>query len=127
MANWIIALQQGKLLKTKAALDTMWSPGHYNNGTPTQWALGWGITKFRPEHRAVGMSGGGRSAFLIYPDDDLAVIVLTNLGGSSPENFLEEIAGYYNPEHSAIRPHHGAPASITTSAVLHRRFRWRMN
>lgn len=98
MANWITALQQSKLLKTKAVLDTMWSPGHYNNGTPTQWALGWGITKVRPEHRAVGMSGGGRSAFLIYPDDDLAVIVLTNLGGSSPENFLEEIAGYYNPE-----------------------------
>ncbi|CAN5298558.1 hypothetical protein BH09BAC4_BH09BAC4_16450 [soil metagenome] len=97
MAHWIIALQQGKLLKTKAALNTLWSPGTYNNGSPTQWALGWGLTKFRPKHRAVGMSGGGRSAFLVYPDDDLAVIVLTNLGGSSPENFIEELAGYFNP------------------------------
>ncbi|SFD80593.1 serine hydrolase [Spirosoma endophyticum] len=98
MAHWIIALQQGKLLKTKAALNTLWSPGTYSNGSPTQWALGWGLTKFRPKHRAVGMSGGGRSAFLVYPDDDLAVIVLTNLGGSSPENFIEELAGYFNPD-----------------------------
>ncbi len=104
MANWIIALQQGKLLKTKAALDTMWTAGRYKNGAPTQWALGWGLTKFRPKHKAVGMSGGGRSAFLVYPDDGLAVIVLTNLGGSSPENFIEEIAGYYNPDIPASDP-----------------------
>ncbi|WP_425290757.1 serine hydrolase [Spirosoma linguale] len=104
MAHWIIALQQGKLLKTKAARDTMWTAGRYNNGSPTQWALGWGLTKFRPKHWAVGMSGGGRSAFLVYPDDDLAVIVLTNLAGSSPENFIEEIAGYYNPDIPASDP-----------------------
>ena len=97
MANWIIALQQGKLLKKKT-LNTLWTAGIYNNGTPTPWALGWGLTKFRARHRAVGMSGGGRSALLVYPDDDLAVIVLTNLGGSSPENFIEELAGYFNPD-----------------------------
>ncbi len=97
MARWIIALQKGKLLKTKTALTTLWTAGTYNNGSPTQWALGWGLTKFRPKHKAVGMSGGGRSAFLIYPDDELAVIILTNLAGSFPENFIEEVAGYYNP------------------------------
>ena len=104
MARWVIALQQGKLLKTKAALDRLWTPGAFNNGTPTQWALGWGLTKFRPKHRAVGMSGGARSAFLVYPDDDLAIIVLTNLGGSSPENFIEELAGFYNPAIPASDP-----------------------
>ncbi len=50
------------------------------------------------------MSGGGRSAFLVYPNDDLAIIVLTNLGGSSPENFIEELAGYYNPDIPASDP-----------------------
>jgi CubicO group peptidase (beta-lactamase class C family) len=104
MARWIIALQQGKLLKTKEALKTMWSPITFNNGKPTNWALGWGVNKFRPKHWAVGMSGGGRSAFLIYPDDELAVIVLTNLGGSSPENWIEELAGFYNPEIPASDP-----------------------
>lgn len=104
MAKWVIALQKGKLLKSKEALKTMWSPITFNNGKPTNWALGWGVNKFRPKHWAVGMSGGGRSAFLVYPDDDLAVIALTNLGGSSPENWLEELAGIYNAEIPASDP-----------------------
>lgn len=104
MAKWIIALQQGKLLKSKESLKKMWSPITFNNGKPTNWALGWGVNKFRPKHWAVGMSGGGRSVFLVYPDDELAVIILTNLGGSSPENWIEELAGYYNPEIPAADP-----------------------
>ena len=97
MANWVIALLGGKLLHSSSSLETMWSPSVFNNGKTTQWSLGWGMNKFRKKHRAVGMSGGGRSAFLIYPDDDLAIIILTNLGGSYPEDFLEELAGVYDP------------------------------
>jgi len=104
VAKWIIALQEGKLLQTKEALKTMWSPITFNNGKPTNWALGWGVNKFRPRHWAVGMSGGGRSAFLVYPNDDLAVIALTNLGGTAPENWLEELAGFYNAEIPASDP-----------------------
>lgn len=103
MAKWVIALQQGKLLK-KETLKTMWSPITFNNGKPTNWALGWGVNKFRPKHWAVGMTGGGRSAFLVYPDDEMAVIVLTNLQGSSPENWIEELAGFFNPEIPASDP-----------------------
>ncbi|MBK1896099.1 serine hydrolase [Chryseobacterium paridis] len=98
LAKWILDLQNGKLLKTPEALNRMWSPIKMNNGTPTVWAPGWGLAKFRTKHRALGMSGGGRSAFLVYPDDHLAIIVLTNLGGSTPEDFLEELAGVYNPD-----------------------------
>jgi CubicO group peptidase (beta-lactamase class C family) len=97
IANWIIALQQGKIFKNKASLNTLWTAGTYNNGTPTQWALGW-VTKPRPKHKAVMASGGSRSAFIVYPDDDLAVVVLTNLAGASPEEFIDELAGFYNPE-----------------------------
>ncbi len=104
IAKWIIALQNGRLLKTKTALTTLWSRGTFNNGVPTPGALGWGITKVRAKHNAVGMSGGGRSAFFVYPDDNLAVIVLTNLGGSSPENFIEELACYFNADISAADP-----------------------
>jgi len=98
MAKWIIALQNKKLLKNDSNLNLMWSPANFNNGKPTNWTRGWGIAKLRKKHKAVGMSGGGRSAFLVYPDDKLAVIVFTNLGGSNPEDFLEELAGVYNPE-----------------------------
>ena len=97
IAHWVIALQQGKLLKTKAALNTLWTAGSYKNGSPTQWALGW-VTKPRPNHSAVTITGGSVSAILVYPEDDLSIIALTNLSGSYPEEFLDELAGYFNPE-----------------------------
>ena len=104
MANWIIALQKGRLLKAKTSLPTLWTSGVLNNGSPAGfggllkgYALGWTVTT-RSEHRAVGGIGGGRSAFLIYPDDDLAVVILTNLRGSNPEDFIDEVAGHYVPD-----------------------------
>lgn len=97
IGNWLIALQKGKIFRNSSTLDLMWSPGKFNNGTPTNWLRGWGIVKLRKSHKAIGMSGGNRSAVLVYPDDNLSVIVLTNLGGSSPEDFIEEIAGCYIP------------------------------
>lgn len=97
IARWIIALRQGKLLKTKPALNTLWTAGKFNDGSPTQWALGW-VTKPRPKHRAVIATGGSRAAFFVYPEDDLATVVLTNLAGAFPEEFIDELAGIYNPE-----------------------------
>ncbi|MCJ8210647.1 beta-lactamase family protein [Mucilaginibacter sp. RS28] len=104
VAHWLIALQSGKLIASKALRDTMWSQAKFNNGQPTPWALGWGIAKVRPKHRAMGMSGGGRAAFLLYPDDDLAVIVFDNLGNSNPEDYLEEIAACYLPDIAEADP-----------------------
>lgn len=98
IGNWLIALKSGKLFKRSSTLDTMWSPSTFNNGTPTTWARGWGITKFRKSHKAIGMSGGNRSVIMVYPDDNLAIILLTNLAGSAPEDFVEELAGCYNSD-----------------------------
>jgi CubicO group peptidase (beta-lactamase class C family) len=103
IARWIVALREGKLLRTRAALDTLWAAGKYNDGSPTQWALGW-MTKPRPRHSAVIATGGGRAAFFVYPADDLAVVVLTNLAGSFPEEFIDELAGFYEPEIPASDP-----------------------
>ncbi|MEN3332243.1 MAG: hypothetical protein V7641_1608 [Blastocatellia bacterium] len=103
IARWIIALQQGKLLKGKSSLTTLWTPVLLNHGATggfsrllNGYALGF-PTATRNEHRAVAGIGGGRSAFFIYPDDDLAVVILTNLQGASPESFIDEVAGYYIP------------------------------
>jgi CubicO group peptidase (beta-lactamase class C family) len=103
LARWVIALQQGKLLRTKSALQTLWTAGSFNNGSPTQWALGW-MSKPRPQHSAIVATGGTRTAIFVYPVDNLAVIVLTNLVGSAPEEFVDELAGFYNPEISASDP-----------------------
>lgn len=103
LARWIIALQQGKLLKTKSALDMLWTAGAYNDGSPTQWAMGW-MTKPRPRHRAIIATGGSRAAFVVYPEDDLAIVVLTNLIGAYPEEFIDELAGIYNPAIASSDP-----------------------
>lgn len=103
LARWIIALQHGKLLKTKSALETLWTAGTFNNNEPTLWAVGW-MAKPRPKHRAVAATGGSRAAFFVYPEDDLAVVVLTNLAGAYPEEFIDELAGYYKREIAASDP-----------------------
>ena len=103
LARWIIALRQRKLLHTKSALDTLWTAGAFNNGQPTQWAIGW-MTKPRPKHRAVIATGGSRAAFFVYPEDDLAIVVFTNLAGAFPEEFIDELAGLYVPAISASDP-----------------------
>jgi CubicO group peptidase (beta-lactamase class C family) len=96
VARWIIALQSGRILRTKTALDTLWTAGSYNNGKPTQWALGC-VFKPRPGHPALEMTGGGRSVYCVYPKDDLAIVILTNLSGGFPEEFLDEVAGCFDP------------------------------
>jgi CubicO group peptidase (beta-lactamase class C family) len=95
LGKWITALQQGRLIKN-ASLRQLWMPTTFADGRPAPWALGWPAIR-RGEHRAVAGIGGGRSAFYVYPDDDLAVIILTNLAGSQPEQLIDAVAGFYVP------------------------------
>jgi CubicO group peptidase (beta-lactamase class C family) len=119
VAEWIIALQHGKLLKKKNSLSIMWTPGVLNNGSHggfggplNGYALGWPVIA-RPTHRAMAPIGGNWAALFIYPDDDLSVVILTNLQGSHPEAFVDEVAGYFVP---GIRDAvgFGIPRVITT-------------
>ncbi|MES2018466.1 MAG: serine hydrolase [Pseudomonadota bacterium] len=95
LAQWIIALQQQRLLNAHS-LQQLWMPSTFNDGKAAPWALGWPAIRAK-EHRAVAGIGGGRSAFYVYPDDDLAVIVLTNLAGAQPEQLIDTVAGFYVP------------------------------
>ncbi|WP_286130702.1 serine hydrolase [Solirubrum puertoriconensis] len=126
MARWVIALQQGKLLQP-ASITTLWTPGRLNDGTQrsfggklTGYALGW-PTVDRPEHPAVAPVGGGRSAVFVYPHDDLAIVVLTNLQGASPERFVDELAACYIPDMRAADGF-GLPPVVR---ALHRTLRQR--
>jgi CubicO group peptidase (beta-lactamase class C family) len=102
LARWIIALQGRRLLQKEGDLATLWAPGVLRNGQPSEgfggiwngYALGFELVR-RAEHRAIASRGGERSAFYIYPDDDLAVVVLTNEMQSYPENWIDEIAALY--------------------------------
>ena len=103
LAQWVIALQQNKLLMQKSTLDQMWTPALLNNGKISAfssflngYAAGWPVV-FRKNHIVYAAVGGGRNALMIYPDDRLSIIVLTNLAGAVPEVFADEIAGFFIP------------------------------
>jgi hypothetical protein len=103
IAHWVVALQQGKLL-SPASLATLWTPGRLHDGSQrsfggklTGYALGW-PTVDRPEHPAVASVGGGRSAVFLYPQDELAIVVLTNLQGANPDRFIDALAACYLPD-----------------------------
>ncbi|WP_208023390.1 serine hydrolase [Duganella alba] len=96
MAHWLIALQQHKLLND-ASLAAMWRPVAFNDGGMGQWAMGWQVLQ-RGSHRAVGMTGGGRAGFFLYPEDGVGVIILTNLTGSFPEDLIDKLASLYIPQ-----------------------------
>jgi CubicO group peptidase (beta-lactamase class C family) len=53
--------------------------------------LGWPVAT-RRSHPAIG---GGRSGLFVYPEDDVAVVVLTNLQGAEPEAFIDNVAALY--------------------------------
>ena len=103
LAKWAIALQKEKLV-SKQSLRILWNPGTLNDGTHQSFStivngygLGWPVT-IRSKHNAYGPTGGGCTAMFIYPDDDLTVILLTNLTFSNPESFIDKVASFYIPD-----------------------------
>ena len=124
MANWIIALKSGKLLKEKSSIETMWTPATLNNGQiagfnrlTNGYALGW-PTVTRKEHPAVAPVGGGRSAVFVYLKDDLSIVVLSNLMGGNPDQFIDEIAGFYIPDMKAENGFGLSPSLKKLNAAL---------
>src|SRR5258708_1592817 len=96
LAHWIIALEQHRLLKEESSLTSLWTPSILNDGKNGTWGLGWPIFA-RPKHTSYVPFGGAKAAFAMYPEDDVAVVILTNLQGSMPERFIDRDAAYYIP------------------------------
>lgn len=108
LARYTIALQQGKLFDKPDSLKTLWTPAKLNNGKTAGfnkmqngYAMGWQVIE-RAKHRAIAASGGDAVTMIVYPEDDLTIVVLTNRLGSNPINFVDEIAGFYFPEMKRI-------------------------
>lgn len=93
LSRWIIALSQGKLIDD-AHVQRMWQPEPLNSGVNGDWAAGWPVLKADHPRQVAGI-GGARAAFVVYPDEDLAVIVLTNLAGANPQRFIRRIGEFY--------------------------------
>lgn len=104
IADWIIALQNMELLKKEVSLKSLWTPAVLNNGRVggfsrllNGYAAGWPIAA-RAGHPAAAAVGGNRSAIFVYPEDNLSIILLTNLAGAFPDSFMDELAGFYIPD-----------------------------
>lgn len=95
LARWIIALQKGTLVSS-AGLTQMWQRGHFNDGKAGPWSLGWPAIRDNAYRARAGI-GGMRSAFYVYPENDLAVVILTNLAGAAPEQMIDIVASYFLP------------------------------
>ncbi|MDB2356013.1 beta-lactamase family protein [Pseudoalteromonas sp.] len=103
IASWLIALQTNKLINDDSVRQ-MWTPARLNNGN-TQgfnrllngYSLGWPVMG-REEHPAIAAVGGNRAGVFVYPEDNMSIVILTNLAGALPSQFADEIAGFYIPQ-----------------------------
>lgn len=94
-ARWLVALTEGGLLDD-AARARMWSAERLADGRAGPWAAGWPVLQDTPDLQVAGI-GGARSAFVVYPERGVAVVVLTNLVGANPQQFIPRIADLYAP------------------------------
>jgi CubicO group peptidase (beta-lactamase class C family) len=104
LARWAIGLNQGKVLG-RAGLEMSWTPVKLNNGGTYPYGFGWNIFEQRG-YRRLGHSGAWRgfhATLQRYPEFDLTVIVLLNLGQVNSEGIAVGIAGLLEP---ALTPPH---------------------
>jgi len=79
LAKWNAALDRDDLLSA-ATRQQMWTAEKLNNGKPTKYGFGWSLDAVEG-HENIGHSGstsGFSASIQRFPDDKLAVIVLTN-------------------------------------------------
>jgi D-alanyl-D-alanine carboxypeptidase len=94
LALWDISLMEHKLL-TPASLEAMTTPARLRNGTPTNYALGIGVTDAdgHPKWQHGGAVSGFVSLNTVWPEQGAAVVVFANEDGSSATGtIVREIA-----------------------------------
>jgi len=84
LALWDISLMEHKLL-TPASIDAMTTPARLQNGTPTNYALGVGVSDAdgHPKWQHGGAVSGFVSLNTMWPDRKAAVVVFANEDGST--------------------------------------------
>ncbi|MDQ4120686.1 MAG: beta-lactamase family protein [Acidobacteriota bacterium] len=116
LAKWEMGLRGDAFLK-KTSKEQIWSPFILNDGKPHPYGFGWNIADFRG-HKLISHTGhtaGFSAGILRYADDDLTVIVLSNLGTVGiGAQIARGVAKIYLPEISlrAMKEQPGADAEI---------------
>jgi CubicO group peptidase (beta-lactamase class C family) len=110
LAHWAIGLNHGKVLG-RAGLELSWTPVRLNRAGTYPYGLGWNLVEQRG-YRRIGHSGswqGFHATIQRYPDFNLTVIVLLNLGQANSEGIAVGIAGLLDP---ALTPPHHLPGGL---------------
>ncbi|HEY8256190.1 MAG TPA: serine hydrolase domain-containing protein [Gemmatimonadales bacterium] len=97
--RWAIALNHEER-PSRAVLEMAWTPAPITGSGTYPYGAGWFLMPQR-RHRKVGHTGswqGFQTSIQRYPEYDLTVVALSNLGGSSPGPLSEAIAGIVVPE-----------------------------
>jgi CubicO group peptidase (beta-lactamase class C family) len=100
MAKWDAALYGTQLLN-QTSLDRMWAVYPLNDGkpNPNQYGFGWWIRQ-QNNHKVIEHGGiwqGFTCHISRYPDNNLTVVVLTNLDAADPDLMAHVIAGLVDP------------------------------
>lgn len=120
LAKWEIALETEKIINEES-LKQMWTPVKLNDGSVYTYGFGWEIGD-RIGHRMITHKGITGVEYTRFPDDNLTVIVLTNLGdrvAEKPEvnswNLTKGVAGRFIPEllFSNLKEQPNAEQSLT--------------
>lgn len=105
LARWLVALMNYKII-TEASLQTLITPLRLKDGSLSEippspyypWkgeAVGGLLLVPDAQHPAAGGTGGPYAAYLLYPKDKLAVVVLTNTQESNPDWIVGDVARKY--------------------------------
>jgi CubicO group peptidase (beta-lactamase class C family) len=98
LAKWDAALYTERLLK-KSSLARMWSVAPLRNGQPNSGHYGYGwFIAVQDGHRLIEHEGawqGFETQISRYVDDELTVVVLTNLADAKPDVIAHGVAKFY--------------------------------
>ncbi len=96
LAKWNAALDRDDLLHAHTK-ELMWTPARLNDGKPTRYGFGWFIDTL-DGHKNIGHSGstsGFSASIQRFPDDQLAIILLTNTDEQIATSLAKKIATFY--------------------------------
>ena len=105
LAKWNNALDT-EILLSNATKTRMWTPAKLNSGQSTKYGFGWFIDSVQG-HKNIG-HGGSTSGFSAsiqrFPDDHLAVILLTNTDEQIATTLARKVAALYFGDKSDKAP-----------------------
>lgn len=101
LSHWIRALRTSVVLES-AEFVRATTPVAFHDGTMSDYGFGWFVDRFAGHRRFRhhGETTGFTNSIQLFPEDRLAIVILTNRSDSAPWKIAEEIATILLPPRS---------------------------